>query len=156
MALIYLVRHGDALPATEHRDRPLSSAGRDAIEEIARLAKERNVEIAAIYHSGILRARQTAEILGKHLAPPLGVASRSGLLPDDDPEIVKAELEGDERSVMLIGHLPHMNRLAGLLVAADPNRVVTAFSPATMLCCSGSGGQWKIVWKLAPAGLKLG
>jgi phosphohistidine phosphatase len=151
LALIYLVRHGDALPATEHPDRPLSSAGRDAVEQVARLAKERNVEIAAIHHSGILRARQTAEILGKHLAPPLGVAQRSGLLPEDDPAIVKAELDSDDSSVMLVGHLPYLNRLAGLLVAADPNRVVAAFSPATMVCCSGGGGQWKIVWKLTPA-----
>jgi phosphohistidine phosphatase len=64
---------------------------------------------------------------------------------------VKAELDSDETSVMLVGHLPYMNRLVGLLVAADPNRVVTAFSPAMMVCCSGSGGQWKIVWKLMPA-----
>ena len=151
LALIYLVRHGDALPATEHPERPLSSAGRDAVEQVARLAKERNVEIAAILHSGILRARQTAEILGKHLAPPLGVAQRSGLLPEDDPAIVKAELDSDDSSVMLVGHLPYMNRLAGLLVAADPNRVVAAFAPATMVCCSAGGGQWKIVWKLTPA-----
>ena len=151
MALIYLVRHGDALPATEHPDRPLSSAGRAAIEQVARLAKHRNLEIAAIHHSGILRARQTAEILGEHLVPPFGVAQRSGLLPDDDPAIVKAELDSDETSVMLVGHLPYMNRLAGLLVAADPNRVVVAFAAATMVCCSGGGGQWKIVWKLTPA-----
>jgi phosphohistidine phosphatase len=115
------------------------------------LAKERNVEIAAIHHSGILRARQTAEILGKHLAPPLGVAQRSGLLPEDDPAIMKAQLDSDDSPVMLVGHLPYMNRLAGLLVVADPNRVVAAFSTATMVCCSGGGGQWKIVWKLTPA-----
>jgi len=64
---------------------------------------------------------------------------------------VKAELDSDETSVMLVGHLPYMNRLAGLLVAADPNRVVVAFAAATMVCCSGGGGQWKIVWKLTPA-----
>ena len=146
--LIYLVRHGDALSATAHPDRPLSRAGRDAVEKIARSAKSNDVEIAAIYHSGIVRARETAEILGKYLVPLRGVEAHSGLLPEDDPAILKAELDSDESSVMLVGHLPYMNRLAGLLLTADPNRLVVAFSPATMVCFSGARGRWEIAWKL--------
>jgi phosphohistidine phosphatase len=147
---IYLVRHGEAVPATENPDRPLSAVGRDAVERIARSARERHIEVTAIYHSGILRAQETATILGKHLEPLLGVEQRTGLLPEDDPEILKAELDVADRPVVLVGHLPYMNRLAGLLVAADPNRIVAAFSPATMVCCFGSGGQWKIAWQLTP------
>jgi phosphohistidine phosphatase len=150
LKFVYLVRHGDAVPATENPDRPLSAAGCEAVERIARSARERHVEVTAIYHSGILRAQETAAILGKHLAPLLGIEHRPGLLPEDDPAILKAELDMAESPVVLVGHLPYMNRLAGLLVAADPNRIVAAFSPATMVCCSGSGGQWKIAWKLTP------
>ena len=151
MALIYLVRHGDALPAAAHPDRPLSVAGREAVEEIARLAKKRNVKVAAIYHSGILRAQETAEILARHLSPAGGVATRSGLLPEDDPAILKAELDLEDRWIMIVGHLPYLNRCVGLLVAADPNRVVVDFPPATMVCCSdGGGGKWEIAWKIEP------
>ena len=148
MQLIYLVRHGDALPAAAHPDRPLSLAGRDEVVRIAQAAKNKNVGIAAIYHSGILRARETAEILGKYLAPLGGVEPHAGLLPEDDPAILKAELDSDESSVMLVGHLPYMNRLAGLLLTSNPNRTVVAFSPATMVCFSGVRGRWEIAWKL--------
>lgn len=151
MAVIYLVRHGDALPATAHPERPLSPAGREAVEQVARIAESRGVEVATIYHSGILRARQTAEILANHLAPAGGVKGRSDLLPDDDPAILKAELDLESASIMFVGHLPYMGRLASLLVAGDPNRVVTEFSPGAMMCCSSDGGQWKIAWKLTPA-----
>jgi phosphohistidine phosphatase len=146
---MYLVRHGEALSAVENPARPLSRMGRASVERIARLALERGVSVSAIYHSGILRAEQTAAILAKYLVPPLGVEPRAGLLPGDDPAIVKAEWEEAAGTIMLVGHLPYMNRLAGLLVAGDSDRTVVEFSPATMACCVKEGGRWKIAWKLA-------
>jgi phosphohistidine phosphatase len=147
----YLARHGDALSAVENPSRPLSRAGRTGVERLAQEARKRAVKIAVIYHSGILRAAETAAILAESLNPPFGVKKLSGLLPEDDPALAKAELESSRDSIMLVGHLPYMNRLAGLLIAGDPNRVVAEFAPATMLCCEIDGGHWKIVWKLAEA-----
>jgi phosphohistidine phosphatase len=145
----YLVRHGEAMSSSDNPVRPLSRAGRAGVERIAQLARERDVKVSAIYHSGILRAEETAAILAEHLTPPLGVGQRAGLLPEDDPAFAKAELEEAQDAIMLVGHLPHLNRLAALLVASDPNRQVVEFSPATMACCAKEGGRWKIAWKLA-------
>lgn len=145
----YLVRHGEAMSSSDNPARPLSRAGRAGVERIAQLARERDVKISVIYHSGILRAEETAAILAEHLIPLLGVGQRAGLLPEDDPAIAKAELEEAQDSIMLVGHLPHLNRLAALLVASDPNSQVVEFSPATMACCAKEGGRWKIAWKLA-------
>jgi len=145
----YLVRHGEAMSLADNPARPLSRAGRAGVERIAQLARERDVNISVIYHSGILRAEETAAILAAHLTPPLGVEQRAGLLPEDDPAFAKADLEEAQDSIMLVGHLPHLNRLAALLVASDPNRVVVEFSPSTMACCAKEGGRWKIAWKLA-------
>jgi phosphohistidine phosphatase len=146
---VFLVRHGDALSAADNPARPLSSAGRAAVKCLAQLALERHVSASVIHHSGILRAAQTAAILAEHLAPLYGVAQHAGLLPDDDPVIAKAELEEANAPIMLVGHLPFMSRLAGLLVTGDPERTVVEFSPATMVCCVKEGGAWKIAWKLA-------
>jgi phosphohistidine phosphatase len=143
----YLVRHGDAVSAVENADRPLSPAGREDVERLAQWARQRAVNPRLIYHSGILRAVQTAAILAEHLSPFSGVKEHSGLLPESDPAMAKAELDSAPDSIMLVGHLPYMNRLAGLLIAGDPNRTVTEFAPATMLCCERERGQWKIVWK---------
>jgi phosphohistidine phosphatase len=145
----YLVRHGEAMSSADNPARPLSRAGRAGVEKIAQLARERDVKISVIYHSGILRAEETAAILAVHLTPPLGVERRAGLLPEDDPALAKADLEEAQDSIMLVGHLPHLNRLAALLVASDPNRQVVEFSPATMARYAKEGGRWKIAWKLS-------
>jgi phosphohistidine phosphatase len=148
--MVYLVRHGEAEPASENPARPLSRAGREAAEQIARLARERRVEVAAIYHSGILRAQQTAEIFAEHLKPPSGTKAISGLLPEDDPAAGKAELEMATEPIMLVGHLPYMNRLVALLVRGDSEATVVNLQPAAIVCCSNVAAQWKIEWHLAP------
>ncbi|HWP22710.1 MAG TPA: phosphohistidine phosphatase SixA [Candidatus Binatia bacterium] len=146
----YLVRHGEALAAAEHPQRPLSAAGRRAVAEAARLAKERGAAVSAIYHSGILRAQQTAEILGQFLAPPAGVAALSGLLPEDDPAIGRAHLEAADQPIMLVGHLPHMGRLAALLIHGDPERTAVDFGPGDIVCLSREGPRWRIDWHIKP------
>ena len=146
----YLVRHGEAVSETLDPQRPLTRVGREEVERVAGLAASRKIGVSAIFHSGILRAKQTAEIFAEFLAPAVLVQQITGLLPQDDPTIAKAELELAERSVMLVGHLPHMNRLAALLVNGDTDRQIIEFSPATMVCCSRNGVHWKIAWTLAP------
>ena len=146
----YLVRHGDAVAAAENPLRPLSATGRRRVEELGRAARQRNVRPAVIYHSGILRAAETAEILAQHL-PEIGkVEVLMGLRPDDDPAVIKAELEIGAECLMLVGHLPFMSRLAGLLLHDDPDRAAVEFVPASMVCCSKSSLEWKISWQIAP------
>ena len=145
----YLVRHGDALSATEDPRRPLSSDGRRHVEKTARLALERGIQVSGIYHSGILRAKETAEILAEQMFIAT-VAELSGLLPEDDPAIVKAELDDAADSMLLVGHLPLMNRLAGLLIHGDAERSAVEFFPATMVCCDRSAAHWRIGWVIAP------
>ena len=145
----YLVRHGDALSAAENPQRPLSSDGRRHVERTARLALERSVHVSAIYHSGILRAKETAEILAKQMSITT-VAEHSGLLPEDDPAVVKAELDAADDSILLVGHLPFMSRLAGLLINGDPERPAVEFFPATVVCCTRSAANWRISWMVAP------
>ena len=142
----YLVRHGDAVAAVENAERPLSRIGREQVQRAAREMLERGSEVSRIYHSGILRAKQTAEILAKAFPTNLAVEQHAGLLPEDDPAIVKAELDAAECSIMLVGHLPYLKRLAALLISGDPERAAVDFLPATVLCCSKAGGRWKINW----------
>jgi phosphohistidine phosphatase len=146
VSYVYLVRHGDALSANENPARPLSPAGRAGVERTARFALERKVQVTIIYHSGILRALESAEIFGRLLTPPSGLEEHAGLLPEDDPAIVKAELDLAAQPILLVGHLPYLNRLASLLVSGDPNRKVIDFSPAMMACCARVDARWQIQW----------
>lgn len=146
----YLVRHGEAVSRTIDPQRPLTCAGRQDVERLARCAMSRNVRPFAILHSGILRARQTAEVLAQILAPPAGVQAIAGLLPEDDPMVAKGELEAAEGSLMMVGHLPHLSRLVALLTHRDAQRESIELAPATMACCSFDGGTWKTSWIINP------
>jgi phosphohistidine phosphatase len=147
---IYLVRHGEAVSERIDPARPLTRLGSEEVDRVSRKAAGKNVQVSAIFHSGILRAKQTAEILAQHLRFTSEVRQLSGLLPQDDPSIAKAELETAEQPIMLVGHLPHLNRLAALLVSGQMETEIVEFAPATIVCCANDGSGWKIAWILAP------
>ena len=128
----------------------LTPAGCANVERLARLAAAKPVRASAIFHSGILRARQTAEILGAQLFPDIPVQQIPGLMPEDDPAVAAAELETAQDSIVLVGHLPHMNRLAALLIKGDPERGVVDFTPASMVCCSRKNSRWMLAWIMTP------
>ena len=131
--------------------RPLSDRGRAEVNAMAQRAIARGVAVAAIYHSGILRARQTAELVAAVLAPEQGVRELGGSCPDDDPAIVKAELDIAVQSVMLVSHLPYLGRLAGLLITGDAERSVIEFAPATLACITRQPAGWKVNWSISAA-----
>jgi phosphohistidine phosphatase len=147
----YLARHGEAMADLIDPRRPLTRAGREDVDRVARQAAQKAVEVLVIYHSGILRAAQTAEIFARRLAPGGGIQTMSGLRPDNDPSLAAAELVDAANPVMLVGHLPHLNRLASLLSRrgyADGDTV--GFMPATLACYSRDGSLWKFEWTLVP------
>lgn len=146
----FLVRHGEAQHESLDPRRPLSERGRRDVEAVARAAAAKNIEIAAIFHSDKLRARETAEIFGRVVAPKNGVRQITGLAPEDDPEIARAELESAEGPLMLVGHLPHLARLASLLLVGDSEPPTVDFATATIVCLAWRAGSWKFAWSLSP------
>ena len=147
----YLVRHGEAVSQAVNGQRPLTPAGRRDVERLGRAAAQRGIQPSQIFHSGLLRAQQTADILGESLGPVEGVRELVGLRPDDDPVIAKAELETSTVSLMLVGHLPHLSHLASFLVAGDADRELVEFAPATVIGLSYEDYRWKLLWKLTTA-----
>jgi phosphohistidine phosphatase len=144
----YLVRHGEAVSQAVNDQRPLTPGGRRDVERIGRAAADRGIRPRHIFHSGLLRAQQTAQILSESIGPIQGVREWVGLRPDDDPAIAKAELESSAVSLMLVGHLPHMSRLTSFLVTGDADRELVEFAPATVIGLSYEDCRWKILWKL--------
>jgi phosphohistidine phosphatase len=153
---IYLVRHGEARPESEDSRRPLSARGRRDVEAVARAAAAKKISVAAIVHSDKLRARETAEIFARLIAPTNGVRQITGIAPEDDPDIAKAELEASGEPLMIVGHLPHLARLASLLLTGDSERPTVEFSTATIACISSNGGSWKFSWIISPEEISRG
>jgi len=147
---LYLVRHGEAKSETEDARRPLNERGRREVESVARAAAAKGITVLEILQSDKLRAGETAEILARHLFPAGGVRRTQGLGPEDDPFIAKVELEAAAHSLMLVGHLPHLGRLASLLLTGNPDSVVVGFSTATIACLARERGRWRMRWTLSP------
>jgi phosphohistidine phosphatase len=124
---LYLVHHGDAVGADVDSMRPLSVAGRAAVESLAQRAAGRGVKPAVISHSGKLRARQTAEIFWRACNPLAEYSATRGLQPDDPPRWIAEALAGEARDIMLVGHMPHLDGLLRLLLGGDPRGAAPPF-----------------------------
>lgn len=147
---IYLVQHAEAKSKEEDPQRSLSALGSRNARAVAALAARLGLEVAQIRHSGKRRAEQTALILAEDLNPSQGVVSVSGLNPMDDVEPVAEELTGLGEPLMLVGHLPFMERLAGQLVAGDADLPVVKFSNAGIVCLTHNNQCWQVAWILTP------
>ena len=112
---VLLVHHADAVGPGVDPQRPLSELGRGQAAELAAVAASSGFAPAAIWHSGKLRSRETAEAFLRNCAPFAEFRMIRGLHPEDPPEWLRDELGSESRDVLLVGHMPHIARLTGLL-----------------------------------------
>lgn len=148
---LYLVQHGRALSKEEDPDRPLRPEGRAEVHRVALAAAACGVRIASVLHSGKRRAEETAALLAHHLQhPPAGLAE-APLGPREDPADARKLLEEGSEPTLLVGHLPHLSRLASLLVLGEPEREILAFRNGGLVRLERSeAGAWRVGWVLAP------
>ena len=130
---LYVVQHGRNLTKTEDPEKGLSVDGKLDTERIAGVANGYRVKVSRIVHSGKKRARETAEIMASVLSPTNGLETLKGMNPLDDVRTFAASLELD-MNIMLVGHLPFLERLIGLLVCGDPDRTVFKLQNSGILC----------------------
>ncbi len=120
------------------------------MERVARAAAAAGVRPASILHSGKTRAQQTAEIFAAHVEPAPGVHAVEGLDPRDEPDRIRERVEQADEPLMLVGHLPHLSRLAALLLADTPEREIIAFRSAGVVCLERQEGRFAVRWILTP------
>ena len=148
---VYLVQHGEALSSEENPARPLSAKGEENVRRMGDfLYKHSRLVVPEVLHSGKERTAQTAAILaGCHNA--FFVAAASGLKPADDPALWALRLEPRSEDVMLVGHLPHLQRLAGLLLCNDEALPLIRFRNACVVCLERDEARaWHIKWMMTP------
>lgn len=148
---LYLVQHAEAKAKDEDPARPLSEKGWESLEKVSGFLEGVGVKVVRILHSGKLRARQTAEKLGEVVGSSEGVGETDGLAPLDDPSIWGERLIEESDNVMLVGHLPHLSRLSGLLISGDLDRKVIEFKNGGVVCLERDDeGNWSVVWIIIP------
>lgn len=146
---LYLAQHGEALSREEDEDRPLSRRGREEVKRVAHFLLEGRVRVGRVLHSGKTRARQTSELLAEAVCPETSVQQTDGIGPKDPVKPFIRRVENWQDDVLVVGHLPFMERLAGRLVAGRANGAVH-FGFGTVLCLELEGEDWRVLWMVRP------
>lgn len=152
---LYLARHGDYVNGGDDFARVLSERGRRDIEKIAEAVRDRGVSVQATFHSGKMRAQQTAEILADTLMSASVITMIEGIKPEDDPlafQVAHIDTLPDES--LVVGHLPFMGRMVSLLLTGDADLGPASFEAGTVVCLEREdGGEWSRAWTIHPSGL---
>ena len=148
---LFLVQHGKSLPKDKDPEKGLSDEGVLDVKRIADAAKKYGVNISCIKHSGKKRARQTADIFASALQPELGVQEISGINPLDDVPSFADNISSRE-DLMLVGHLPFMEKLVSFLITGSIAKPVIKFQNGGIVCLDEDPDShwWVIKWALMP------
>jgi len=148
---LYLIQHGKSLPKDQDPDQGLSEDGTTETERIASQAQDYGVSVSQIRHSVKTRARQTAQILARALKPQNDIQEISGIKPMDDVAVCAAKIDPDE-NVMLVGHLPFMERITSYLITGSIDQPLIKFQNSGIVCLDKDPGTqaWVIKWTLMP------
>lgn len=142
---LWLVHHGDAVGPDVDPRRPLSPWGREAVERLAADAASRGVKPLVIWHSGKLRAKETAEAFWRACNPFAEFSATRDLQPGDPPEWIRDRLRGESRDVLIAGHYPH---LPGLLALLDGGARTFPQHGVVALESADEGQTWRELWRL--------
>lgn len=144
---IYLAQHGLAVDKVEDPERPLSEAGIQQAKIMAEALYNANVPIASIFHSGKLRASQTADIF----AATLGLSTTTmieGLSPNDDVNMLAKNLNMD--NALFVGHLPHLAKLVNYLVSGNEDGNIIKLQNSAVVCLEKINSHYQLLWYLTP------
>ena len=124
---LFILRHGDAENGFPDSQRPLSGYGRQQVISQAKQHSQRLANIESVITSPLIRACQTAEIVMSQTAIHCPPQITDCLLPDAQVAAVEQLLEkNNSQRILLVGHLPLLDRLINYFVGDSVARMATA------------------------------
>lgn len=149
--LLYLVRHGEAKTESEDPERGLAEIGMKDARRVGEFLAFMGTELDTVIHSTKKRTRETAQAIAESLKPKKEMREENGLAPNDDPMAWVVRINEMDEDTAIVGHLPFLDRLLGLLVLGDANRRIMDFKPVNTVCLKPAGdGRWLIEWVIDP------
>jgi phosphohistidine phosphatase len=125
----------------------LSGVGRAAVDRLAAAAAARGVRPATVWHSGKLRARQTAEAYWRACNALAQFAATRDLQPDDSPEWMRDRLIGEQQDLLIAGHFPHLPRLLNLLLGSEAGAGAPFPLHGIVALFRDEDGAWREEWR---------
>ncbi len=145
---LFLVHHGEAVGPEIDARRPLSDIGRAEVDRLAGKAAARGAKPQVVWHSGKLRAKQTAEAYWRSCNALAEFSATRDLQPDDPPQWIRDRLRGETRNVLITGHFPHLPRLLAVLVTGGEASVDFPVNGVVALASDDEGEHWREIWRL--------
>lgn len=149
---LYLIQHGEAKSEGEDPERSLTPRGEKEVMNVSRIAFALDIRPSKVYHSGKIRAKQTAEIIAGTLRiPDLSVHPVQGLNPNDDIHSWSERISKEKEDLMLVGHLPFLEKLTSFLLCGDENARLVLFRYGAIVCLEEKEKKrWAVRWILTP------
>ena len=145
---LYLVQHGLSLPEEKDPQRSLSEEGKEDVCKVAKFLKAKNIKVDYIWHSKKIRSVQTAQIIAKVFSYTK-IDERNDLNPMEPVDKFPGELQGLNKDLMIVGHLPFLQKLASLLLTGSDKLELISFKYSGVVCLEYQE-KWKIAWFLTP------
>jgi phosphohistidine phosphatase len=149
---LYLIQHGEAKSEAEDPERSLTPRGEKEVMSISKVASGLSINPLKVFHSGKLRAKQTAEIIASTLKiPDPSVQPVQGLNPNDDIRPWAERISKEREDLMLVGHLPSLEKLTSFLLCGDENARLVLFRYGAIVCLDQKEDKrWAVRWILTP------
>ena len=147
---LYLVQHGEATSKDVNPDRPLTEKGKADSQKTAVFLKKAGIVISSIWHSTKTRAIETASIFVRELSVER-VEQKDGLAPNDPVANVFSSIANIEDDIMIVGHLPFLQKLASLLLTGLESKGTVKFSMAGCVCLEkDESSKWVLGFAIIP------
>jgi phosphohistidine phosphatase len=149
---VYLVQHGESKPEAEDPQRRLTDKGIGEVQKVAKFLRPLKLAVDAVWHSGKARAQQTGELLAEAVGARDRVVQREGLGPKDQVATIKEALQQTGDDVMIVGHLPFLDKLVAVLVTGSEENQIVEFRFGSVVCIERRDDEkWKVAWMIRPA-----
>ena len=145
---LFLIHHGVAVGPEVDPQRPLSNVGLAAAALVAQKAASRGAKPDVVWHSGKLRAKQTAQGCWRACNALAEFSATKDLQPDDPPQWIRDRLRGETRDIALAGHFPFMPRLLALLTTGGEAGVDFPLNGMVALVSEDGGDTYRELWRI--------
>lgn len=149
---LYLMQHAKPLSKEVDPAQPLSPEGIRDVERMSAWLARTGFRPQVIFHSPKERAKQTAQSVAEKLGHAGRLEVREELKAMAEPARIQKEIGAGFEEVMLVGHLPHLGRLATRLLTdgAREEPSIVAFRQGGVLCLVREEEKWKVAWMVTP------
>lgn len=146
---LYILQHGEAVAKEIDPERPLSEQGIRDIRILALHMQNMGVQLGNVFHSGKLRAQQSARLVAETISPGIQPLQTEGLNPNDDPTVIIGDIEQINENILIASHMPFVSRLCSTLLTGTTTAEFASI-PGTLFCLEKADNKWRLAYMLRP------